>query len=110
MKVKTEEDIQDDAEDGEDGEPHAVAICPRNEAPFPPQAAPFPRRGARDCNADGIYPGDGDGVVQFDVVVLLHVDAVGLEYRITTEDEGVPTVDVDTVVAMVERWAVALRF
>ena len=46
-------------------------------------------------------PGDGDGVVHLDVAKLLHVDAVGLEYRITTEDEGVPTVDVDTVVAVV---------
>ena len=46
-------------------------------------------------------PGDADGVMQFDVAKLLYVDRVGLEYRITTEDEGVPTVDVDTVVSVV---------
>lgn len=76
VKVKTEEDIQDDAEDGGDGEPHAVAICPRD------GSGDFDRD--FDGVRDAVVPGDADGV---GVVQRVPAIAVG----------GVPTVDIDGV-------------
>lgn len=76
VKVKTEEDIQDEEYDCENGEPHAVAICPRDGS------------GDFDRDFDGVWdavvPGDADGV---GVVQRVPAIAVG----------GVPTVDIDGV-------------
>ena len=45
--------------------------------------------------------GDGDGVVQFDVTEFLYVDRVSPEDGVTTEDESVPAINIDTIVAAV---------
>lgn len=47
--------------------------------------------------------------MQFDVTEFLYIDRVGSEDGITTEDEGVPTVDKNAVVTVVgsEVYAIA---
>lgn len=93
MEIDAENDIQDEAKEDEEEAEGAADIDPRD------GSGDFD--GDFDGEGDAVVLDDGDGVVQFDVTEFLHIDGVGPEDRITTEDEGMPAVDVDAVVAMV---------
>ena len=83
FKGESECNVGYDSEEEKEESYGAGAVEPRDKAPFPPFGHPYPQ-GARDCNADGIYPGDGDSVGAITEVPSV---AVG----------GVPTVDIDCV-------------
>ena len=83
FKGESECNVGYDSEEEKEESYGAGAVEPRDKAPFPPFGHPYPQ-GARDCNADGIYPGDGDSVGAITEVPSV---AVG----------GVPTVDIDRV-------------
>ena len=83
-KIEAQGDVCQEGEEEKDESYGAGAVEPRDKAPFPPFGHPYPQ-GARDCNADGIYPGDGDGVgaitevpsVAVGGVVAVDIDCVG---------------------------------
>ena len=82
-KIEAQGDVCQEGEEEKEESYGAGAVEPRDTAPFPPIGTLSPT-GARDSNADGIYPGDGDSV---GVVPRVPAVAVG----------GVVAVDIDCV-------------